>query len=284
MFDKIRGKSPSGHFKADSTDSNNNAHAFAPPPPAYTAPSSSQPTTSQSVQTRFASLSLHKEDRLRFLRFPSPIISLCRLTILSTWSVGISKEQPYANSHEMKLNGYPWRGHGKEGVEARRLMNGVLATLHASGWLLTLNTDISKSALDKDTLLFRYQNPLPAPHEWCVVSFSRQDRLRFMDAPPSLYESFPSRVGAHWISESLLHSQGVWEYKLKGYPWQASGEETMRVRELLIALVEMLEEEGWSVYASIDQKSSGGQGYSETDTWHCCRAKGWEKGMPVYLR
>ena len=58
----------------------------------------------------------------------------------------------------------------------------------------------------------------------------------------------------------------------------------MRVRELLIALVEMLEEEGWSVYASIDQKSSGGQGVSETDTWHCCRAKGWEKGMPVYLR
>ncbi|CAN9371631.1 unnamed protein product [Alternaria alternata] len=283
MFDKLRGKSPSGHSKGESIDDTPN-DLSAPPPPAYTAASSSGSASSAPVQTRFASLSLHKEDRLRFLRFPEPIISSCRATVLRTWPQGIDEERRYANSQEIKLNGYPWRGHGKEGVHARRLMNGLLATLHASGWLLTLNTDISKSAVDKDTLLFRYQSPPPLPHEWCVVSFSRQDRLRFMDAPASLYSSLPSRVGANWISASEQHSPGIWEFKLKGYPWQASGEETMRVRELLIALVEMLEEEGWSVYASIDQKSSGGQGVSETDTWHCCRAKGWEKGMPVYLR
>ncbi|KAI4908929.1 hypothetical protein J4E90_008667 [Alternaria incomplexa] len=286
MFDKLRGKSPSGHSKGDSTDSTKDNSSFAPPPPAYTAPSSSasQPALSHPVQTRFASLSLHKEDRLRFLRFPEPIISKCRATILSTRPLGINKEQLYANSHEFKLNGYPWGGYGKEGVEARRLMNGVLATLHASGWLLTLNTDISKSAMDKDTLLFRFQNPIPVHHEWCVVAFSRQNRLRFIDAPASLYESFPARVGADCILESGLKEQGVWECKLRGNPWQPSGEETMRVRELLIVLVELLEEEGWSVYASIDQKSSGGQGVSETDTWHCCRVKGWEKGMPVYMR
>jgi hypothetical protein len=58
---------------------------------------------------------------------------------------------------------------------------------------------------------------------------------------------------------------GVYEIKCYGSPWLASGEETMRAREMLLILMEELEEEGWTVYASIDQESSGGN-YGETDT------------------
>lgn len=56
---------------------------------------------------------------------------------------------------------------------------------------------------------------------------------------------------------------GVWEVRFHGFPWAASGTDTMKTRELLLILVETLEEEGWSVYASIDQKTGGDQ---ETDT------------------
>jgi hypothetical protein len=47
--------------------------------------------------------------------------------------------------------------------------------------------------------------------------------------------------------------------------WRANGEDTMRVRELLLILLEVLECEGWTVYASVDQKN-GGENFTETDT------------------
>ncbi|EDU46564.1 hypothetical protein PtrEW4_003677 [Pyrenophora tritici-repentis] len=276
MFDKLRGKSPSGHSKQDSTTSTT-SFSRPTPPPAYTSPS----------QTTFASLSLHMEDRLRFLRFPAPILTTCTATILAHWPPGIQQERPYATSHEIKLNGYPWRGYGQEAAQARRLMKALLSTLHSNGWILTLNTDITKTATDKDTLVFRYQSPAPPEHEWCCVAFSRQDRLRFVDAPASLYAELEARLGGsgeEWVKGQGEYAEGIWEFKLVGHPWQATGTTTMRVRELLIVLVEMLEAEGWGVYASIDQKSGAAQGTSGTDTWHCCRVKGWEKGMPVYMR
>jgi len=57
----------------------------------------------------------------------------------------------------------------------------------------------------------------------------------------------------------------VHEIKCRGYPWYASGEDTIKVREMVLILMEVLEEEGWTVYASIDQQSNGGD-LSETDT------------------
>jgi hypothetical protein len=62
-----------------------------------------------------------------------------------------------------------------------------------------------------------------------------------------------------------MYLPGVHEIKLHGAPWFASGEETMRARDLLLTLMETLEEEGWTVYASIDQDHDG-SGNGETDT------------------
>ena len=277
MFDKIRGKSPARHDKKDSSDFSRNP--YPAPAPAYEESSSLVPAPTP-FQTRFASLSLHMDDRLRFLRFPPEIISQCRTTILRTWPKGIQEERPYGGSHEIKLNGYPWRGVGKETAEARRLIYSLLATLHSVGWILTLNTDISKTVTDKDSLLFRHQNPPPAPADWCSIAFSRKDRIRFIDAPVQLYQSLPGKLGT-WVQAQKEYAPGVWEMKLQGYPWMTGGTVTMRVRELLLTLMETLEEEGWSVYASIDQKASGGDG-GETDTWHLCRPKDWVRGAPVY--
>lgn len=43
------------------------------------------------------------------------------------------------------------------------------------------------------------------------------------------------------------------------------GTETMLTRELLLILMETLEGEGWTVYASVDQKN-GSEKHTETDT------------------
>ncbi|KAJ4403013.1 hypothetical protein N0V91_006759 [Didymella pomorum] len=93
----------------------------------------------------------------------------------------------------------------------------------------------------------------------------------------------PARLGPEWVSKVTEYSAGIQEIKFHGYRWATGGKETMRVRELLLTMLGVLEEEGWTVYASIDQNASGGdQNTSETDTWHLCRPKGWTPGHPVY--
>lgn len=264
MFDKLREKAHGRDEKRASFDGSQQQQ-LPQPAPAYTSASSYQ--APQPFQTHFASMSMHSADDLRFLRFPPQVVDQCRHTVLNVWRGGIQKEGMYGNSQEFKLSGYPWAGSGSGAMDARRLIAALLGTLHSMGWVLTLNTDVSKSLNDKDTLLFRYQSPAPAPCDWCSISFSRSDRIRLIDISPEVCQTLPARLGQEWVSKVSEYGPGIQEIKFHGYPWAAGGKETMRVRELLLTMLGVLEEEGWMVYASIDQSASGGsQNASETET------------------
>lgn len=209
---------------------------------------------------------MHSTDNLRFLRFPPQVVDHCRNTVLSVWRGGIQKEGMYGNSQEFKLQGYPWSALGSDSMQARRLVTALLVTLHDLGWVFMLNTDVSKNAGDKDTLLFRYQTPAPAPCDWFSISFSSADRIRLIDASLEVCQALPARLGPQWVDKKSQYAPGIKEIKLHGHPWAAGGKETMRVRELLLTMLETLEAEGWTVYASIDQSMSGGGHTTETDT------------------
>jgi hypothetical protein len=158
-----------------------------------------------------------------------------------------------------------------------------LETLFENGWVLAFSTDISKKQFDKDTIIFRHQDPSPARHEWMSIAFSKEDRLRFIDAPDELVEEIRSELGTK-VSSHNERMGGVYDFNLKGRPWRAEGGETMKVRMMLLMLVEKLEKHGFTVYASVDQKNGpGGNSHlSESDTWHCCRPFSWNSGAPVY--
>lgn len=203
------------------------------PLPSYST-ATSGPSTA--FQTRFASVSMHMEDRIRFLQFPTPIIDICRQTIAAVWTRGIQAEREYAGSQEIKLYGRPWRGAGDEAVMARRLICALLGTLHGQGWVLTLSTDISKKNWDKDTLLFRHQVPTPAACDWCCIGFSKNDRIKFIDGmfvtslfikrvlipllvPSEVSNGLVSRIGLGRVQDHFIHSRDVYEVKLVGTPW-----------------------------------------------------------------
>jgi hypothetical protein len=295
MFDKLREKA------RDRDEKHENLQQAPAPTPAPAYESSLSHQAPPPFQTHFASMSMHAADDLRFLSFPTPVIDACRATTQALWSGGIQREGMYANSYEFKLSGYPWSSMGSSAMQARRLMAGLLGTLHGLGWVLTLNTDVSKSPGDKDTLLFRHQSPSPALCDWCSISFSRADRMRLIDVSPEVCQTLCARLGQEWVNRVGEYAPGIQEIKFHGYPWSASGKETMRVRGLFLVMLATLEEEGWTVYASVDQSMAGGSdNTSETDTvsfvvsssqdswwltvlqWHCCRLKGWVRGAPVY--
>jgi hypothetical protein len=152
--------------------------------------------------------------------------------------------------------------------------------LHAS-------TDVSKKHGDKDTLFFRKQQQAPPPSNWISISFNQVDRLRLIGADPTLTEEMKNTLSGlnllqedrGWKDQAL----GAREFKIRGHPWAATGEATMTTRLLLLKMLECLEANGWSLYASVDQ-STGSKDTSETDSWYCVKDKTWAPGMAVFHR
>lgn len=166
-------------------------------------------------------------------------------------------------------------------------MREILAHLYRNGWIFHVSTDCSKKELDADTIMFRKQ-PVPPPEaEWIAISFNQSDRLRLIGAD----EMLAAAVREVLVSMRLLQEEswkdralGAREFKINGRPWVASGEQTMSTRLLLLRLLECLEKNGFSLYASIDQSQGQGEGTSETDSWYCVRDKSWVPGGHVFHR
>lgn len=241
-----------------------------------------------SFRTTFASISLHRTDRLRLLGFQTADIQGIRDVIQSSYRKGIQQEQLYGGSHEFKFHGNPWSGQGSDAIIARILMREILAYLFSIGWILHASTDVSKKEFDKDTLFFRKQQVPPPASDWISISFNLSDRLRLIGAPPQLVQDMKgllSRLGLlqqdmGWKDANLK----AWEFKIRGYPWRASGEETMSTRLLLLKMLECLESHGWSLYASVDQNTGHGEHTSETDSWYCVKDRNWVPGAAVFHR
>ncbi|KAF2470811.1 uncharacterized protein BDR25DRAFT_225486, partial [Lindgomyces ingoldianus] len=235
--------------------------------------------------TRFATLSLYGADQLRFFLFPTRLESLIRATILSSWPRGISSSSTTSVYLDFRLKGLPWgtsttemrlirNAMGDYGVEqsiqSKRLVCSILAALRREGWMLTLTTDISKSPHDKDTLVFQHQTPAPAPCDWISIAFSGTNRLRFIDAPMELCEAVIKRLGkAVEKHKRIPRVEGAYELKLQGVGWGVLVDD-LKTRWLVMDLLEVMEDWGWSVYASVDQKL----GFEDKDSWHCYRVNG----------
>jgi len=244
---------------------------------------SNQPGPVPTFQSKFASLSLHQHDKIRLLDFPDEAVEVIKQVVQTGWPYGLQDSRTVHNSLELKLKGLPWLGPGSDSMHARRFMRKLFEALFDAGWILSLSTDVSKKTKDKDTLIFRYQNPPPKPRDWICVAFSKKDRLRVMDAPAELLDAIYEGIQDQ-IQEKESHPMSdVWEVKLKGWPWYSGrGDDIMNARRLLLRLFALLESHGFTVYASVDQKADLDSEKSETDTWHCCRPKDWEAGAPVY--
>ncbi|THU83099.1 hypothetical protein K435DRAFT_724898 [Dendrothele bispora CBS 962.96] len=269
-----------------------------PPPPTYTGASST---------TRFACMCMSQFDKLRFIRFNDQELQAIRTTISTSWYKGIQAEQNYYGSYEFKLKGNPWSGQGSEAVPARQMVCALFETLYNLGWLAVTATDVSKKALDKDTTMFRYQYPPPPPCDWMAISFNQGDRLRLINPPlddgkntSGVIEDMKQALGSMIKKDGkfnlLIHiqteftfypdwkEQGAYEIKFRGYPWYTSkGSEVIGTRMMLLQMLEVLENNGFTLYLSIDQSTgASSETTSDTDSWYCRRLKTWKKGEPVY--
>ncbi|KAI7787402.1 hypothetical protein LA080_016477 [Diaporthe eres] len=254
---------------------------FAPPPSFLEATASAGPSQgASSFQTRFACVTLNMTDRMRFINFSAPETSALRGVLGSVWP--IQDVRAYGGADEIKFKGYPWQEKVNGDDNARRLIRRMLEALYDMGWVLQAAVDVSKKELDKDSLIFRYQNPPPPPCDWLSISFDWTDKMKIVDAPPGdLTEAIVAEFRAKYRLKSHELESGRLKLKFHGQPWQASGEETVKSRMLLLSLLGILERFGYSLYASIDQVNSSGV---EADVLVVTRQKGWTPGTPIWHR
>ncbi|KAM5472041.1 hypothetical protein MferCBS49748_001489 [Microsporum ferrugineum] len=76
----------------------------------------------------------------------------------------------------------------------------------------------------------------------------------------------------------------MFEIKLHGNPWRAVGTKTVQTRVILLAVMDVLEQQGFSLYATINHNSrrSKDSSTAEADTWYCNRRLDWKPGEFVY--
>jgi hypothetical protein len=265
------------------------------PPPFSSSASSSSPA----IQTTFACLQLSMTDRLRLINLPKSDIAAIESTIQTYWrnpsswvgATGIQDIRSYGQAHELKMHGRPWTYtvSSENMAEPRRLVMRLLECLWDRGWIVKVATDVSSKPSDKDSILLRYQNPIPSKKLWMSLGFMQGDLLVISDPPPetsgsgfnflgNLIRNLGDKVQRH---RSLPNNS--YEIKFKGYPWLANGEDAVKQRLLLIQLLEILEVHGWSLYTSvrIDSRPNAEQ-FSAADSWICQKDIDWAEGIPVY--
>lgn len=254
--------------------STNNMSTSIPLPSTNNMPTSIAPParrqTRKSPVPVHACLSLSRTDRIRLIKFPSSVTQVVKDAILRSWAKGIQAEKENAGSTEFQLRGNPWTGQGDEAIPAIYMMCEVSSALYHLGWTLAMATDLSKRAMDKDTMIYR-SGDIPPPCSFMAVSFHEGDRLRLVRAPVEVINAVKNTWGGNIQKESWKLENVAWEFKLIGNPWWSVGDEAISVRILLLNMLDVLSAYGWEVHTSLDMTAGpGGLGKnagSDTDCW-----------------
>ena len=198
-------------------------------------------------------------DKLTVLNAPSNVVDGMRAVICELWSQGLQSEKISrvrgVEYFEFKLHGFPWYGQGDEAVTSRKLLAGIVAQMASLDWRLLSTTNLRGGAdafffideVDRFRLSF-------CDHNLSVLSLNRCDRLRLIDMDDKTIRAVKMTINCEFqASEPELRDfYGAMEYKLKGLPFSATGQEAMSTKILICKIFESLAENGWICLTSFD--------------------------------
>ncbi|KAK4156741.1 hypothetical protein C8A00DRAFT_30407 [Chaetomidium leptoderma] len=258
-----------------------------------TTSSPTSPSPSAPLRT-YATVSLHKSDTIRLLNFPPDTTSALEPVILACWPPGLDSQSKFHQSYEYKLKGTPFGYYrSQQHVGGIRLLRSVLVFLYERNWELVTSALCGRRYTAKDTLIFRQaraaESPLP-PVEWLVLAPMSTDKLRVVYDADGVRLSGGDAERNHdhlgvlitAIKKTLegldYFDKGEWshdsfEFELKGRPWRSRGEASVKMRILLMQLLDTIEGYGWRLYTTVLQRTSTDEDRI-LDTWYFVRERG----------
>lgn len=99
--------------------------------------------------SKFAMISFHMTDRVRFLQFPEEDLDKFRDLIASSWKPGIQHCKPYNLSTEIKLKTNPWMVKEGGDPKALKLAQNLLSQAYDIGWLMEQEVTFCKKTYQK---------------------------------------------------------------------------------------------------------------------------------------
>lgn len=115
------------------------------------------------------------------------------------------------------------------------------------------------------------------------ITFAQPDKIEIIDAPNDFGLTLADALGPKVVSCRVKGC--VFEIKLQGQPWRASGTDTVQTRFTLLTVMDSLDQQGFALYSPINQNNvRWKESDAEPDTWYCTRQADWKPGAPVYHR
>ena len=208
----------------------------------------------------FCMLTLAGMDRFRLINC-NHLLNEPMESAITTAGFSIQEKLDYYGSHEIKVNGTPWRSSDSEAIAARRSISRIMEVFGQYGYTPLYAIDVSRRLTDKASILFR-KNPYPVNCRYACLSLTSLNRLRLLDFPidvgvpmrDSLYQFYPFGV-RHEVN---LPDSNL-EINVNGYPWVAEhrskGGDQYHMRAVLGKMMAIAAQHGWYVSISADVSS-----------------------------
>ncbi|KAI1016445.1 hypothetical protein LB503_010386 [Fusarium chuoi] len=241
----------------------------AAPPPFSQAVAKAAPST---FQSHFASITRHGRDRITLTNLSEVEVADVHQIVRTFWPRGIDKVYPQKASREFKLGGYAWRYDPNGNKQAMMLTLRMLEGMHGLGWVIYSPIEVTKSLSTNDALIFRKAYHRPPPCEWLNVSFHGGDKLKILNFPPpdlvnDIIATFVIDIQRHDVTPDRA------KIKFKGRPWRPRGSNGAETQLKLLALLEIFERHGFTLYTKTSARFTDDR--SESDVLVFQRRKDW---------
>ena len=187
------------------------------------------------------------------LNAPTQLHQTFKDVIGKSWPPGIRNWSLENSVLLIKLRGTPWRPDGEETVNSRILLQTLVNDLLLKQWNLYGNSNLKSNT---NTLFFEHDPNIMLGQysvSHFIICLNKHDTLRLIGIPDNLNFAIRDTIQTSWLRGIQGESRyfGSWEFKLRGNPWWASGEEAVDSRYLILKMIETLQAYGWSIIASI---------------------------------
>lgn len=209
-----------------------------------------------SISYPFPCINISSSDKLQFINFSQNLYPSIKGVIEENWSPGI--QFVYTEDEHMldvQLFGDPWKGMGRETVEARSLIQKLIEFAAKNQLALCCSANIKNTA---DSLFFkhepRFESGIVAP--FVTISLNRDNRLRLINAKPELVPVVRKVIEDAWGWRKGIKNEGDYfgsfEFELHGSPWWSIEKESIMARYLIAKLLEAMQGHGWHAVGAFD--------------------------------
>jgi hypothetical protein len=204
-----------------------------------------QSLKSEPNPSRFFSLTLNKNDRIRLINAPNDLIALVRTAINEAWSRGVQEEFNVIAGYEFKLKGKPWWCNGDETVFSRRLVSNILRLMRQYNWSLYATCELSTQLDSKSGFFFRF-DPTRLNSRPLCISLNESDKIRVIDGTQNHINAVLNAIQSSWpegiqkvSSYSLSH-----QFKLRGYPFSGDFSNSLYTAVAVMFIISNLQTQG----------------------------------------